>query len=46
MNKEEINVDGRTKQDLLFEVSSLGSKLSDEIVKNENFQQENLKLQN
>ena len=34
MNEE----DARTKQDLLFEVSSLNARLSDEIVKNEQLQ--------
>ena len=33
-----IEEDARTKQDLLFEVSSLNARLSDEIVKNEQLQ--------
>ena len=36
MNEEDI----RTKQDLLFEVSSLNAQLSNEIIKNEQLQQE------
>lgn len=39
--KELTNTDARTKQELLFECSSLGSRLSDEIIKNEQLQQEN-----
>lgn len=39
MNKE-INEDARTKQDLLYECSSLESRLSDEIVKNEYLEQQ------
>lgn len=39
MNKE-LNEDMRTKQDLLFECSSLWSRLSDEIIKNENLKQQ------
>ena len=39
MNKE-INEDARTKQDLLYECSSLESRLSDEIVKNEHLEQQ------
>ena len=42
MNKE-LNEDARTKQDLLYECSSLKSMLSDAIVKNEQLQQENKK---
>ena len=39
--KELTNTDVRTKQELLFECSSLGSRLSDEIIKNEQLRQEN-----
>lgn len=39
MNKE-LNEDARTKQDLLYECSSLESKLSDEIVKSEHLEQQ------
>lgn len=39
MNKE-LNEDTRTKQDLLYECSSLESRLSDEIVKNEHLEQQ------
>lgn len=39
MNKE-LNEDARTKQDLLYECSSLESKLSNEIIKNENLEQQ------
>lgn len=39
MNKE-LNEDARTKQDLLYECSSLESRLSDEIVKNEHLEQQ------
>ena len=39
MNKE-LNEDARTKQDLLYECSSLESKLSDEIIKNEHLEQQ------
>lgn len=42
MNKE-LNEDARTKQDLLYECSSLKSMLSAAIVKNEQLQQENKK---
>lgn len=42
--KELTNTDARTKQELLFECSSLGSRLSDEIIKNEQLQQENKQL--
>ena len=38
--KEETNEDARTKQDLLYECSSLESKLSNEIIKNENLEQQ------
>ena len=41
IEKEITNIDARTKQELLFECSSLGSRLSDEIIKNEKLQQEN-----
>ncbi len=44
IEKEITNTDARTKQELLFECSSLGSRLSDEIIKNENLQQENKQL--
>lgn len=37
---KEINEDARTKQDLLYECSSLESRLSDEIVKNEHLEQQ------
>ena len=37
---KEINEDARTKQDLLYECSSLKSKLSNEIVKNEYLEQQ------
>lgn len=37
---KEINEDARTKQDLLYECSSLESKLSNEIVKNEHLEQQ------
>ena len=37
---KEINEDSRTKQDLLYECSSLESKLSNEIIKNENLKQQ------
>lgn len=39
MNKE-LNEDARSKQDLLYECSSLESKLSNEIIKNENLEQQ------
>lgn len=39
MNKE-LNEDARTKQDLLYECSSLERKLSDEIIKNEHLEQQ------
>ncbi len=39
MNKE-LNEDARTKQDLLYECSSLESKLSNEIIKNEHLEQQ------
>lgn len=38
--KEETNEDARTKQDLLYVCSSLESKLSNEIIKNENLEQQ------
>lgn len=44
MNNKELNEDARTKQDLLFECSSLESKLSDEIIKNAELKQENKRL--
>ena len=37
---KELNEDARTKQDLLYECSSLESRLSDEIVKNEHLEQQ------
>ena len=37
---KELNEDARTKQDLLYEYSSLESKLSNEIIKNENLEQQ------
>ena len=37
---KEINEDGRTKQDLLYECNSLESRLSNEIVKNEHLEQQ------
>lgn len=37
---KELNEDARTKQDLLYECSSLESKLSNEIVKNEHLEQQ------
>lgn len=37
---KELNEDARTKQDLLYECSSLESKLSNEINKNENLEQQ------
>ena len=37
---EELNEDARTKQDLLYECSSLESKLSNEIIKNEHLEQQ------
>ena len=37
---KELNEDARTKQDLLYECSSLESKLSNEIIKNENLEQQ------
>ena len=37
---KELNEDARTKQDLLYECSSLESKLSNEIVKNEQLEQQ------
>ena len=37
---KELNEDARTKQDLLYECSSLESKLSNEIVKNEYLEQQ------
>lgn len=43
MNKKTIE-DARTKQDLLYECSSLNSKLSNEIVKNEQLQEKNKRL--
>lgn len=39
MNKE-LNEDARTKQDLLYECSILESRLSNEIIKNENLEQQ------
>lgn len=39
MNKE-LNEDARTKQDLLYDCSSLESKLSNEIIKNEHLEQQ------
>lgn len=39
MNKE-LNEDARTKQELLFKCSSLGSRLSDEIIKSEHLEQQ------
>lgn len=41
--KELTNTDVRTKQELLFECSSLGSRLSDEIIKNEHLVKQNKK---
>lgn len=38
--EKELNEDARTKQELLFECSSLGSRLSDEIIKNEELEQQ------
>lgn len=35
-----LNEDARTKQDLLYECSSLESKLSNEIIKNEHLEQQ------
>lgn len=37
---KELNEDARTKQDLLYECSSLESRLSDEIIKNEHLEQQ------
>lgn len=37
---KELNEDARTKQDLLYECSSLECKLSNEIVKNEHLEQQ------
>lgn len=37
---KELNEDARTKQDLLYECSSLERKLSDEIIKNEHLEQQ------
>ena len=37
---KELNEDARTKQDLLYECSSLECKLSDEIIKNEHLEQQ------
>lgn len=37
---KELNEDARTKQELLFECNSLGSRLSDEIIKNEHLEQQ------
>ena len=37
---KELNEDARTKQDLLYECSSLESRLSNEIVKNEHLEQQ------
>lgn len=37
---KELNEDARTKQDLLYECSSLESKLSNEIIKNEHLEQQ------
>lgn len=37
---KELNEDARTKQDLLYECSSLKRKLSDEIIKNEHLEQQ------
>ena len=37
---KELNKDARTKQDLLYEYSSLNSRLSNEIVKNEHLEQQ------
>ena len=37
---KEINEDARTKQDLLYECSILESRLSNEIIKNENLKQQ------
>lgn len=42
--KKETNEDARTKQDLLYECVSLNSKLSNEIVKNEQLQKKNKQL--
>lgn len=39
MNKE-LNEDARTKQDLLYECNILESRLSNEIIKNENLEQQ------
>jgi hypothetical protein len=39
-NNKELNEDARTKQDLLYECSSLESKLSNEIIKNEHLEQQ------
>ena len=40
---KELNEDARTKQDLLYECSILESRLSNEIIKNENLEQQNKK---
>ena len=37
---KELNEDARTKQDLLYECSILESRLSNEIIKNENLEQQ------
>ena len=37
---KELNEDTRTKQDLLYECSILESRLSNEIIKNENLEQQ------
>ena len=37
---KELNEDARTKQDLLYECNSLESRLSNEIIKNENLKQQ------
>lgn len=37
---EELNEDARTKQDLLYECSSLECKLSNELIKNEHLEQQ------
>lgn len=42
---KELNDDVRTKQELLFECSSLESRLSDEIIKNEDLEQQVKKQQ-
>ena len=37
---KELNEDARTKQDLLYECNGLESRLSNEIIKNENLKQQ------